>query len=137
MKTSFTIVRRPLLFGLILLLAGCDKKDDEMPCTSLSGTWKLLSRQCYCAANPSPNETITFTATEFVITKNRVVTTQGSYVATTGVVCGGASAPALRFTYANSSGTSYLVASALSGNTLVLDYGGCVDAPIDTYVRLR
>lgn len=136
MKTSFITVRRPLLFGLVLLLAGCDKKADEKPSTALSGTWKLLSQQCFCAATPLPNETITFTDAEFSIAKNSIVITQGSYAATAGSVCGGTSVPALRFTYANSNWTPRNVVSTLSGNTLVLDYGGCLDAPVDTYVRL-
>ncbi|WP_345238470.1 hypothetical protein [Hymenobacter saemangeumensis] len=53
--------------------------------------------------------------------------------------CGGRSAgPGLQLTYISGSNRSTQDAAyKLSGNRLVLDYGGPCDAPVDTYERVR
>jgi hypothetical protein len=133
---------RPFLLLLCLTtlsLAGC-KKDEctkPTPPNTIIGSWKLTNRQCFCAPAPTPNETLTLTATGFSFYSNGQLTASGTYVAATASNwCGGSSVPALRFTYSANGWTPRDVVATLTGTKLVLDYGGCLDAPVDTYQRI-
>ena len=131
-------------FGVLLtsagLLAGCQKDSGTFPGESfpgLAGTWQLTARQCFCSRTPLPNEIAKFTDTDFSFYKDGQPTTFGSYTLASGKSCSGTpSVPVVHFAYTNTT-TPQDVVFTLSGNTLVLDYGGCLDAPVNTYVRLR
>jgi hypothetical protein len=117
------------------LLQGC-KKDSDTP-TGLAGTWKLTDRQCFCPRTPMPNETVVFTNTEFTFYREGQRTVYGTYSYGTGSICGvGTATPVLRFAYANPNSTLQAATSTVTGNTLVLDYGGPCDAPVNTYKRV-
>ncbi len=138
MKFSFRY-SLPLLLATSTGLLSC-KKDAPALGTGLIGTWKLTQRQCYCPQAPVPNELVVFTATRFSFYKNNSLASSGTYADTTASICGTTPpAPALRLTYFSSSQLpqSFSVAASISGNTLVLDHGGCLDAPVDTYERQR
>lgn len=117
-------------------LAGCAKTATE-PSLALVGTWKLVSRQCECAPAPTPDETVTFTATGFAFYRNGQFVATGTYATTTAHLCGSpAASPVLRFTYTTVRLPSANAAAAVRANMLVLDYGGECDAPVDIYQRL-
>ena len=117
-------------------LAGCAKTATE-PSPALVGSWKLVSRQCECAPAPTPDETVTFTASGFAFYRNGQFIADGSYAAATAHLCGSAAAsPVLRFTYATVKLPPANAAAAFHTNTLVLDYGGECDASVDIYQRL-
>jgi len=140
MKTAFY----SLLLGVLSLgsLAGCEEDAASSPRPEgkgLVGTWRLTSRQCYCPQAPVPNETVTFTATDVVFHRNGQLLSQGSYDFTTGGLCGSnASGPLLRFSYTLPSQptATRLAIVTENGNTLVLDYGGPCDGPVDRYERM-
>lgn len=135
-------------FSLLLLGAGsfssCKKNQPSVATgTGLEGSWKLTDRQCFCPpGSPVPNETVTFTATTYSFRLNGTLTTAGNYQPATAALCGGATpVSVLQFgpTYPSSSVVRLSAARAtfaLTGNTLVLDYGIACDAPRDTYQRL-
>ena len=131
---------RPFLLPFIIstsLLAGCKKDSDTMP--SLAGTWQLTSRVCYCAPEPLPKEMVKFTDSSFTFYKDGQPTVYGNYTFTTAKTCGGPDAvPVVRFAYVNANSVPQDIKATLSGNKLVLDYGGgCLpDAPVATYERL-
>jgi hypothetical protein len=139
-------MKRPLTFPLSLLLAiaaatlaGCSKDDCSKPSgEGLIGTWKLVDRQCYCLPAPTPNETATFTATSFAFFSNGQLRYSGTYAPATVTVCGmSSSAPGLRLNSSQPIIGSPEVQYTITGNQLVLDYGGPCDAPRDTYERVN
>ncbi|MCI1186452.1 hypothetical protein MON38_03420 [Hymenobacter sp. DH14] len=130
----------PVLAVALLGMASCQKK--TAPAPSLEGTWRLTNRQCECAPTPLPDETVTFTPTQFTFYGGSRALRLGQYLLTTAAVrCfnNGTTAPTLQFTYsaASSSLGPATVQYNLDGNTLTLDYGGPCDAPVDTYERLQ
>ncbi|MDB5234575.1 MAG: hypothetical protein JWR44_1568 [Hymenobacter sp.] len=131
-----------LLLAAALGVAGCKNNDDNAAAPTsndIVGHWKLVSRQCYCPRGPVPDETVGFTATQFSFYKAGVLSSSGSYSygSVTSFCSGGTgSAPGLRFTYANGTQGPQSAIFTVTGNTLVLDYGGPCDAPVDTYERL-
>ena len=138
---KFLLAPVPLLVcAAVLSLTSCEKSTSASPAnTGIVGRWQLTNRQCYCPRGPVPNEMVVFTATTFSFSKNLQPAASGTYlVAPIASMCGGSgSVPGLRFTVTSGNlfaqGASYTV----SGNTLVLDYGGPCDAPVDTYTRLE
>ncbi|GAB2863893.1 hypothetical protein [Hymenobacter ruber] len=131
---------------LLLVSASCSscKKDtDPQADTGLIGTWRLVSRQCYCAPTPLPNETLTLTATTFAF--NRVGPqpgagpyTNGSYQPAAVALCGLPNTSAgIRLTDAVANIGPRDVQYTLQADTLNLDYGSPCDAPRDTYVRVQ
>ncbi|MCC3155270.1 lipocalin family protein [Hymenobacter sp. BT770] len=125
-----------VLFAAAGLLAGCKKDAATFP--SLAGTWQLTAHQCYCPQAPLANELVKFTDSGFSFYKDGQPTTYGSYSYTTGQACGSSTTvPMARFAYANANAGPRDIVFTLSGDKLVLDYGGCLDAPVDTYERLR
>jgi hypothetical protein len=141
MKTPFRV--SALALSTLLLLGACSKSDEETseapgPSSELSGSWKLVSHQCYCVASPLPNEVISFTPTAFTLWHNSVPVAGGSYsTGTTATICGNlVSMPVLSFTVSSGAWQRGTPAFHLNGTTLVLNYGGPCDAPVDTYVRM-
>lgn len=131
-----------LFVGLLLqVFVGCKSRETPAPASGLVGAWRLTSRQCYCAPTPVPNETITFTATQFVFYNSSRAMSSGDYSLTTAPVpciSNGSVAPALHFTYAVPNNLApAAIQYRLDGNKLTLDYGGPCDAPVDTYERLQ
>ena len=123
----------------LLSLLSCQK---EKATPSLEGTWRLINRQCYCAPAPVPDETVTFTATRFTFFRGNRGMRLGDYaLGTAAVPCftNGTRGPALLLTDSNATTISGppTVQYHFNGNTLVLDYGGPCDAPVDTYERLQ
>ena len=116
-------------------LAGC-KKDADTP-TGLVGTWRLINRQCFCLRTTLPNETVVFTATEFSFFTDGKLTARGTYANTTAPWrCSGTTpVPVLLFTYATPIWLPEATDLTVTGNSLVIDHGGCLDAPVDTYIR--
>jgi hypothetical protein len=86
-----------------------------------------------------PNETATFTNSEFTFHKAGQPPVSGTYVFTEGRTCGGSpQIPVARLTYANRSNNPLTdVVVTVAGNTLVLDYGIACDAPRETYKRIN
>ena len=131
------------LFTSAFGLASC-KKDSaaELPATGLAGRWQLVSHQCYCAPAPLPNETVTFTDTDYSFFKDDRPTTNGTYATAPGAICGVTGpTPVLRFSPAivlpiGIPPQTRNATATLTGNTLVLDYGSPCDASRDTYQRL-
>lgn len=124
-----------LLVLVALSLAGCEKDTDTT--TGLVGSWQLVNRQCYCARTPLPNESVVFTTMDFSFFTNGQLTTHGTYALATAPLCGSpAPVPALRFTHSSVS-LSHTAGFTVDGTTLVLDYGGPCDGPVDTYQRVR
>ncbi|MDO7849513.1 hypothetical protein Q5H92_24320 [Hymenobacter sp. M29] len=132
---------------IILVVAGsagllsCQKDDAGPVATGLTGTWKLVKRDCYCVRAPVPDETITFTAAQFSVYENGQLSKAGTYTNTTGAVeCGSSNrVPVLQLT-ANQ-GSSHLAVVSITNKSLVLNYkadgAGCLsDYPVDTYERL-
>ena len=124
-----------LLVLVALSLAGC-KKDTDAP-MGLVGTWQLVNRQCFCLRTPLPNETVVFTATEFSFFTDGQLTAHGTYAtATAPWRCSGTTpVPVVLFTYATSTWPPEATDLTVTGNSLVIDHGGCLDAPVDTYTR--
>ena len=127
-----------LLIALVLVtfsLAGC-KKDADTP-TGLVGSWRLVNRQCFCARTPLPIETVVFTAREFSFFTDGQLTARGTYANTTAPWrCSGTTpVPVVLFTYATPSWSPEATDLTVTGNSLVIDHGGCLDAPVDTYTR--
>jgi hypothetical protein len=120
-------------------LAGCSKDNSSQPSgEGLIGHWKLVNRQCYCVPAPTPNETVTFTATNFSFFANGQLRYAGTYAPATVTVCGiSNSAPGLRLSSNQPSIGSPEVQYTVTGNQLILDYGGPCDAPSDTYERVE
>jgi hypothetical protein len=135
---------RPLLvFALYLSfgLSGCDRSKPECaaPATpGLEGTWKLVERQCYCPrSTPTPNETLTLTATAYSIYTNGQLSENGTYISQAVTLCGSPGpALGLRFTHTTLNIGPRDAMPTLKGDTLVLDYGSPCDAPRDTYQRV-
>lgn len=124
-----------VLSGLLLPLASCQKENVPKPDrASLTGTWQLTNRRCYCVLPGLPNEQVHFDATSFALLKDGRKTLSGTYSATVpAAVCGRSAGPAIRF---QPDSTAARVAQfTLSGNTLTLDYGSPCDGPLDTYER--
>ena len=126
-------------FRLVLLsvglLQGC-KKDSDSP-TGLAGTWKLTDRQCFCPRLPLPNEMVVFTNTKFTFYREGQRTVYGNYSYGTGRTCGGSAlVPVIHLAYVNANSVPQDVVVTVTGNTLVLDYGGPCDAPVNTYQRV-
>ena len=124
----------------LLPLVSCDK-EATTPASALEGTWRLTNRQCFCTPAPVPDETIRFTTTQFTFFRGNRGMRVGTYaVGTAAVPCAnnGTTGPALLLTDSNATTIpgSPTVQYRLDGNTLVLDYGGPCDAPVDTYERL-
>jgi hypothetical protein len=136
MSTNF---RSSLLFALVvsLGLASCSTDNDASPNQQgLVGKWRLVDRQCYCPRGPLPEETVNFTATNFWVFKNNQPVSNGTYSAATVTACGlPTPAPGLRL--ADSVLGPRDVIIILHGDSLVLNYGGPCDAPVDTYVRMQ
>ena len=132
--------KAPTLFVVVLMQALVACKSTESP--GLEGTWRLTNRQCECAPAPVPDETVTFTATQFTFYSGNRALRFGEYtLAIAAVPCfnNGSMGPAVQFTYSPTNNlilTPSNVQYRLDGNTLTLDYGGPCDAPVDTYVRL-
>ncbi len=124
-----------VLSGLLLPLVSCQKDSSSKPdSTSLSGTWQLTNRQCYCLLPGLPNEQMRFDATSFALLKDGRKTLNGTYSATVpAAVCGRSAGPAIRFQ--PDSTAAHVAQFTLSGNTLTLDYGSPCDGPLDTYER--
>lgn len=138
----------PALFLATVFTAGCSKCkcDDPNPNeyisgSGLSGNWKLVALQCYCAPGPTPNERLTITATDFDEYRDGTQILDATYTIASATLCGITSAaPALRITPVGPAPTSGMVPHAgytLRGDTLVLDYGSPCDAPRKTYRRVR
>lgn len=125
----------PLTLLLSLGLTGC-KEDSDTP-TGLVGEWQLTSRQCFCAPGPVPNETATFTATEFSFYRDGQLISHGLYAPDTGEICSAAKVPVTKLSFAPAApGSAFTnVQITVSYNTLTLDYGSPCDAPRDTYRR--
>jgi len=129
----------PLSFLVFAALAGGCSKDNSKPADEgLVGIWKLVDRQCYCSPAPTPNESLIFTATNFSFFANGQPRYSGTYAPAAVTVCGiSGAAPGLRL----SSNRPIIGLSemqyTLTGNQLVLDYGGPCDAPRDTYERVQ
>ncbi|SFQ48159.1 hypothetical protein [Hymenobacter arizonensis] len=127
----------PYLLTLLVsgsVLSGCEKESDSL--TGLAGTWKLTNRECFCAPTPVPNETVTFTNSEFSFYKAGQLSANGAYIFTEGSTCGGSTLiPVARLTYATPNHSPTDVVVTVAGNTLVLDYGIACDAPRETYKR--
>lgn len=139
-------MKRPLIPVLVMLvLASCQKKTTVAPCDGLEGTWRLVKHQCYCSPAPLPIETLTLTATTFAFSRvgpqpapQPALFMSGTYHQDTVKVCGLATARlGLRLTDAVANIGPRDVLYTLQGDTLVLDYGGPCDAPVDTYVRVQ
>ena len=127
---------------LVLAFVGCKSTETPTPGSGLEGTWRLISRQCYCTPTPVPDETVTLTATQFAFYSGNRALRLGNYtLATAAVPClnNGTTGPALQLTYstASTSPGPATIQYHLDGNTLTLDYGGPCDAPVDTYERLQ
>lgn len=140
MRHSFV----PVLASALLSLVSC-QKEATAPSTTLEGTWRLTSRQCYCQPAPVPDETVTFTPNRFTFFNGNRATRLGRYSFTTGsplCLTNGNVIPVVRFatelqfpdTTANPYSTD--VQYTIKGNTLTLDYGSPCDFPLDTYERL-
>ena len=94
----------PVLLGSLLLpLTSCQKDNAPKPANAdLSGTWQLTSRLqftnhlwCYWGATPQPNETVTFTTTNFTFFANGRPTRHGQYTLVSAVpFCHAGSPPA-------------------------------------------
>ena len=134
-----TPVRLALLLSLVagLGLASCTSNDEATPHhEGLPGSWRLVHRQCYCIPGPLPNEMATFSATNFSFFKNNQLVSSGTYSAASVTACGiPTPAPGLRFVDA-ALGTHDAILT-LRGDSLVLNYGGPCDAPVDTYLRVK
>ncbi|WP_426060841.1 hypothetical protein [Hymenobacter sp. B1770] len=128
---------RPYLLSLLAsgsMLTGCEKESDSL--SGLAGTWKLTNRECFCVPAPVPNETATFTNSEFSFYKEGQLSASGTYAFTEGKTCGGSTLiPVARLTYATLNNPPTDVVVTVAGNTLVLDYGIACDAPRETYKR--
>ncbi|MDO7852996.1 hypothetical protein [Hymenobacter convexus] len=138
MNTPF---RLPLLFSLIaaLALVSCAPDEEEATPTQvgLAGNWRLVHRLCYCTPGPPPNETATFTDTRFSFFKNNQPISSGTYSAASVTACGiPMPAPGIRLVDAANLGTRDAIITQ-HGDSLVLNYGGPCDAPVDTYLRLH
>ena len=118
-------------------LASCSPDDEVAPNQEgLAGTWRLVHRQCFCIPGPPPNEAALFTATNFTFFKNNQPVSSGTYSATSVKFCGTpATAPGLRLTDANLGPRDAIMTQR--SDSLVLDYGGPCDAPVDTYLRVK
>lgn len=80
---------RPFLLVVLLatgFLSGCKKDSDVFP--ALVGSWKLTKLECYCARTPVPNQTVTFTATDFKFYLDGQLTDSGTYASATITPCG-------------------------------------------------
>ena len=126
----------------LLGLLSCQKEKAATPSPNLEGTWRLTNRQCYCAPAPVPDETITFTTTRFTFFRGNRGLRLGSYaLGTAAVPClnNGTTGPALLLTDADATTIPGppTIQYRLDGNSLILDYGGPCDAPVDTYERLQ
>ena len=128
-----------VLSGLLLPFASCQKENAPKPANAdLTGTWQLTNHQCYCTATPLPNETVTFTATDFTFFENGLPTRHGQYTLVSGVpFCHAGSAPVsiLHLDFSPTNQGPQETQYTLAGNTLTLDYGSPCDAPLDTYQR--
>ena len=132
----------PTLASALLSLFSCQKETSTNPSPNIEGVWRLTNRQCECVPAPLPDETVTFTATQFTFFNGNRAMQLGEYtLATAAVPClnNGTTGPALHLTYspASTSPGPATIQYRLDGNTLTLDYGGPCDAPVDTYERLR
>ena len=121
-------------------LVACKKASTEPQpneTAPLVGRWKLVNRQCFCPSALTPDEIVTFTAQGFAFYRNGRFVSDGTYADATATLCGGpVPTPVLRFTYATLRLMPLNAVATVRTNTLVLDYGGACDAPIDTYQRL-
>lgn len=137
--TRFCQISLSLTLAVAIALAGCSKDNCSTPSgESLVGTWKLVERQCYCVPGPTPNETVTFTPTTFSFFANGQLRNTGTYASATVTICGMSNpAPGLLFSSNQPNVGSPESQYTLTGNLLVLDYGGPCDAPRDTYVRIN
>ncbi|WP_460550950.1 hypothetical protein [Hymenobacter daeguensis] len=127
-----------LLAAAGISLASCSKDHSAPSGEGLVGTWKLVDRQCYCVPAPTPHETAVFTPTAFAFTANGQLKSSGTYAPATVSVCGMAgSGPGLRLSSNQPNVGSPEVQYTLTGNRLILDYGGPCDAPRDTYERVQ
>lgn len=133
----FTQPTLALMLTSAIGLAGCSKGNDAKPdAHELTGSWKLIDRQCYCPAGPTPNETATFTATGFAFFKNGQPTSSGTYAYTMDKICGGSTlVPTLALAYPNA--VTLHATYTISGSQLILDFGSPCDAPRDTYERVQ
>ncbi|MBF9143353.1 hypothetical protein [Hymenobacter properus] len=134
-----TPLRLSLLLSLVagLGLASCAPVDEEATPhhEGLAGNWRLVHRQCYCVPGPPPNETATFTDTNYTFFKNNQSVSSGTYSAASVKACGiPTPAPGLRLVDATLGPREAII--TLRGDSLVLNYGGPCDAPVDTYLRL-
>jgi hypothetical protein len=133
---NFSFSSASLLVLVVAIAISACKKEAGLN-TGLIGSWRLTSRQCECLPAPTPNETVSFTATGFSFYKNGQFYGNGTYADTTATLCGSSTpVPALRLTYSTLKLYPPTAGVTVTGNTLVLDYGGPCDAPVDTYVRL-
>ena len=132
-------IRLSLLFSLAVgvVLASCSSDEEATPREEgLAGNWRLVYRQCYCIPGPPPNETATFTDTHFSFFKNNQPLSSGTYSAASVTSCGiPTPAPGIRLVDATNLGTRDAIITQ-RGDSLVLNYGGPCDAPVDTYLRL-
>lgn len=117
-------------------LAGCKKDSDAATCPdTVVGSWKLVSRQCFCVPAAMPQETLVLqTSGRFIFYRDGQPTSSGTYMlGTTASSCGStASKPGIYFDAgARPAGVGY----SLTNCKLILDYGGPCDAPVDTYER--
>lgn len=142
MLRSHHLAAVALLLTAVAFTTACKKNHNAEPApapgTGLEGHWRLVDRQCYCPQAPTPNETATFTATDFLFHRNGRSAASGTYACTAGLTfCGGsAPVPVLSLTYTAGGSALQNAAFTLRGDTLVLDYGSPCDAPRDTYQRL-
>lgn len=120
------------------ILAGCSKDASKPTSKDLVGTWKLVDRQCYCVPAPTPDETVVFTAATFTFFANGQLKSTGNYMPAKVTVCGVSTpSPGLRFSSTQPATGSPEVQYTITGDRLILDYGGPCDAPRDTYERIN
>ncbi|MDB5267831.1 MAG: hypothetical protein JWP58_871 [Hymenobacter sp.] len=130
-----------LLLLVSASLSSCKKDAAPQANSSLIGTWRLVSRQCYCAPTPLPNETLTFTATTFMFNRfapqpGYELFMSGTYQPVAVTLCSLPTASAgLRLSDAVANIGPRDVQFTIQADTLKLDYGSPCDAPRDTYVR--
>ncbi len=122
-----------VLATALLGLSACKRDRDSICPDNLVGTWTLVNRQCFCPRTPVPPESITFEEGGGYILLRDGQRTRGTYTFGTESRCN-AGEPAVVL-IADYSSLASSARYTITGCTLTLDYGGCLDAPIDTYER--